>query len=128
MLFRSILAYLLLFSVALQPFRREMTVILFEFNKAYIVKNLCENRNRPQLHCGGKCYLTKQLKAQQAQPDEATAERIPHLPVMPWFCTDPVGFPLTTPVALLPASIPAGRYTESVTTSFLPGVFQPPRD
>ena len=33
----------------------------FELRKEYIIKNLCENRFKPQLHCDGKCYLSKQL-------------------------------------------------------------------
>jgi len=28
-------------------------------NYDYIVTNLCENKNRPQLQCDGKCYLAK---------------------------------------------------------------------
>jgi hypothetical protein len=35
---------------------------LFELNRDYIVKNLCENRDKPELRCCGKCYLQKQLK------------------------------------------------------------------
>jgi hypothetical protein len=30
--------------------------------KDIIVKNLCENRDRPELGCQGKCYLDKQIK------------------------------------------------------------------
>ena len=34
----------------------------YQINKAYIAQNLCENRNKPQKNCCGKCYLRKQLK------------------------------------------------------------------
>lgn len=34
----------------------------YELNKAYIAKNLCENKSHPELKCCGKCYLAKQLK------------------------------------------------------------------
>jgi hypothetical protein len=30
-------------------------------NKDYISKNLCENKDKPMLHCNGKCHLRKQL-------------------------------------------------------------------
>ncbi|GGH50941.1 hypothetical protein GCM10007423_53950 [Dyadobacter endophyticus] len=33
----------------------------FEIRREYIVANLCENKNRPQLHCDGKCYLAKRI-------------------------------------------------------------------
>lgn len=35
----------------------------YEFNKEFIIKNYCVNKNRPQLYCDGKCYLAKKLKA-----------------------------------------------------------------
>lgn len=31
-------------------------------NKQRIVNELCENRNRPELHCDGQCVLMKKLK------------------------------------------------------------------
>lgn len=34
----------------------------FKANQKYIAAALCENRDRPQLHCNGKCYLMKKLK------------------------------------------------------------------
>lgn len=30
-------------------------------NYDYIVNELCENKDKPQLNCDGKCYLAKQL-------------------------------------------------------------------
>ncbi len=37
----------------------------FEVNKNYIASVLCENKARPQLHCNGRCYLMKKVKAVQ---------------------------------------------------------------
>lgn len=45
----------------------------FEVNQRYIAKELCENRDKPQMHCNGKCYLMKKLK--QAQDKEQKQER-----------------------------------------------------
>jgi hypothetical protein len=30
-------------------------------NYDYIIENLCENKDKPQMNCDGKCYLAKQL-------------------------------------------------------------------
>ena len=30
-------------------------------NYDYIVKELCENKDKPELKCNGKCHLAKQL-------------------------------------------------------------------
>ncbi len=35
----------------------------FELRRDYIVKNLCINKNRPELHCDGKCYVAKRIAA-----------------------------------------------------------------
>ncbi|GAB2976027.1 hypothetical protein GCM10027049_08440 [Mucilaginibacter puniceus] len=45
----------------------------FELNKKYIAATLCENRDKPQLHCNGKCYFMKKIN--QANEKEKSAER-----------------------------------------------------
>lgn len=34
----------------------------YELNKEYVAAELCENKDKPELNCCGKCYLNKQLK------------------------------------------------------------------
>ena len=38
----------------------------YRLNKTYISQNLCENRNKPEMKCDGKCYLKKRLKKMDA--------------------------------------------------------------
>ena len=45
----------------------------FQLNKNYIAARLCENRNKPWLHCNGKCYLMKKLR--QAAEKQDAGER-----------------------------------------------------
>ncbi|EDO25943.1 predicted protein, partial [Nematostella vectensis] len=33
----------------------------YEINKDYIAAELCENKDKPELQCAGKCYLKKQI-------------------------------------------------------------------
>ncbi len=40
-------------------------------NRSYVAQNLCENKNKPALHCDGKCYLSKQIKKDAS--NDATA-------------------------------------------------------
>lgn len=42
----------------------------YELNKEYIIKNLCENRDKPQLNCEGKCHLSKSVKAANQESPE----------------------------------------------------------
>jgi hypothetical protein len=39
----------------------------FEVRREYIINNLCENKNRPQMHCDGKCYLAKRIASLDEQ-------------------------------------------------------------
>lgn len=42
--------------------------INYKINFNYIKTELCINKNKPQLKCNGKCYLTKQLKKTESVP------------------------------------------------------------
>lgn len=46
-----------------------ITMIDFAVHQKKIVKGFCENKDKPELKCGGKCYLTKKLKAQNSNKD-----------------------------------------------------------
>lgn len=39
-------------------------------NYDYIVNTLCENKDRPELECNGKCYLSRQLAKEAEQNDK----------------------------------------------------------
>lgn len=49
-----------------------MPVVEYIINYDYIVKELCENKARPEMHCNGKCHLMKELaKAAEQQKQES---------------------------------------------------------
>jgi hypothetical protein len=58
---------------------RYMVMLDFYVNQDYIAKNLCVNRNRPEVHCNGKCHLAKKMKEEdrrdQENPDRKTDNR-----------------------------------------------------
>ena len=59
---------LLMFLLLTQTFSKWLMVAEYCMNKEYIAKNLCENRNKPALHCNGKCQLMKKMAAEENQP------------------------------------------------------------
>jgi hypothetical protein len=61
------------------------TIAYFKLNRDYIAKVLCENRERPQMHCNGKCYLAKKLKQQQEKQDKETSEKVQNTPIIQLF-------------------------------------------
>lgn len=57
----------------------------FYLNRSYIAENLCVNKDKPMMHCNGNCYLSKKLKAQQKQDQEAPVSKSQTFDVMPFF-------------------------------------------
>ncbi|HVV54724.1 MAG TPA: hypothetical protein VHC47_05350 [Mucilaginibacter sp.] len=68
-----ITALLLIVCFMSSSFSRFFVYAGFEMNRKYIAEYLCINRNKPWMHCNGKCYLMKKLK--QAEQKQAANER-----------------------------------------------------
>lgn len=54
--------------------RPVLPLLNYAVNYDYIVKNLCENRTRPQLMCNGKCYVAKELSKTEKQNQQNTVK------------------------------------------------------
>lgn len=54
----NILLILLYLVIIFQPL---VPIIIYRLNYNFIIKNECINRNKPWMHCNGKCYFHKQL-------------------------------------------------------------------
>ncbi|HEY0177447.1 MAG TPA: hypothetical protein VGC08_13780 [Pedobacter sp.] len=67
-MFKAFLAHILILTTLTANFSQLLVYAGFELNQDYIVSELCINRNRPELHCNGKCYLKRKLK--QAEQKE----------------------------------------------------------
>ena len=70
---RRFTAYLLMAALITANFSRLFVYAGFELNRNYIAARLCENRDKPWLHCNGKCYFMKKIK--QAEEKEKNDER-----------------------------------------------------
>jgi len=53
-----------------------LPVLDYIINYDYIVKELCENKAKPELHCNGKCHLAKEL-AKAAEDEKPVSEKRP---------------------------------------------------
>src|SRR3569833_623620 len=70
---RKLTAILIVVCIICSSFSRFFIYAGFELYKNYFATKLCENRNKPWLHCNGHCYLMKKLK--QAENKQAANER-----------------------------------------------------
>ena len=46
-------------------FNTSFTCFVYEINKEEITLSFCENKDKPQLACNGKCFLMKQLSSEK---------------------------------------------------------------
>jgi hypothetical protein len=70
---RRFIAYILIVASVSANFTRLFIYAGFELNRNYIATHLCENRDKPWLHCNGKCYFMKKIRL--AQEKEKNDER-----------------------------------------------------
>jgi len=72
---KKMLLYFLTISLLVQASWGYVVIGAFYVNKDYIAKYLCENRDKPQLHCNGNCVLMKKIKkAQEKEKQNPTAK------------------------------------------------------
>jgi hypothetical protein len=69
---KNYIALLLLALISVKTILVPVVYLDFELRKDFIIKNLCENRFKPQLKCNGQCVLAKKLH--QLAEDNATKE------------------------------------------------------
>jgi len=66
---KKIIAIFIFIGVLCQSFSKVLIVADYYLNQNYIAQHFCENKDRPQLHCNGKCYLKKELQHDQQDKD-----------------------------------------------------------
>ena len=76
---RQVYALLLVAVVISQAFYNAGVVGYWLTNRAYIATFLCENRDKPETHCDGKCYLKKKIAPVPDNPATQSAGKIPEL-------------------------------------------------
>lgn len=80
-----------------------LVTINYEINIDYYAQELCENKDKPQLRCDGKCYFAKQLELEQDRQKETEPPTLlPSLRLFP--------APQISPMALLQAEILPDHY------------------
>ncbi len=97
----------------------------YQINKEYVATVLCENKDKPELKCCGKCYLNKQLK--KTEDNSPVSKQMPK--------TEKVEFSLFIATVNTFASIPFNpnaslihheRYTPPMGCDVPAAVFHPP--
>ena len=120
---KKLVAIFFFLVVALQSFNMIVVVAGFYANRNYIAQNLCENRNKPMMHCNGKCYLRKKL-AQQSKDQAPNPRNQKQEQVVNLFCSD-----ITVQITHFAApeqGITYPTYHELATAAYHGAIFHPP--
>lgn len=59
---RTFFAYFFLILILWPSWRMGLVWVWFKANQTFIAKELCINRDRPELSCNGKCFLMTKMK------------------------------------------------------------------
>jgi hypothetical protein len=106
-----------------QTFSKWLIVAGYTINKDYIAKNLCENRDKPKLHCNGKCQLMKKMAAEEPTPNSSNSSVI-KLPFSEIWCNDVKAVNLS--YSTTATTVHNSSYLVKKTSSFQPSIFHPP--
>ena len=119
----KVFALISLLAFLAMTFSQAVILTSFMVNRAYIAKNLCENRSRPIMHCGGKCCLAKKLRNEQKRDQENPERRSESK-------FDVLALAYRTPVSLSLTEVflhHTSHYLDTVTEDYRPGCFHPPQ-
>jgi hypothetical protein len=119
-------AILLLVSLVTVSFSRFFVFAGFELNKSYIANNLCENRDKPWLHCNGKCYFMKKIRqAEENEKKQNAKDNLSRLEIS--FFQEPFTLSFLQPVISDEAQKFFPNYTYQYRSHHIDSIFRPPK-
>lgn len=106
-------------------FRPLMPLVDYAVNYHYISEELCENLDKPDLHCNGKCYLAKELsKANDTESSPLHKTKTPVQKMLDIFIPATItAISATEKVSILDFNF---HYKTDYSFLFLKAIFRPP--
>ena len=75
LMWKKLTAAIFIIAFLVQTFSEAVIIIDFYANQKYIAENLCVNKDKPMMHCCGKCQLRKRLQQQQNSDKQNPEQR-----------------------------------------------------
>lgn len=123
---KKLVTLLLVFIVLLQSSTKMAIVAYYQINKDFISSTLCENKAKPMMHCDGKCYLKKKIKAQESNESKLPGF-LKQMPEVSLFMSL-FELSLPTPKWQLVAMVFANHYSFTYFSTSQGSIFQPPKE
>lgn len=122
-MFNRFIAIVLFISLVFQCLCSLGVLAWFQANQSYIASELCENKDKPAMHCNGQCVLMKKLKKLDDQQDKEHTSNFNKVEVV---VVIPAGLILPTPIKIAFATI-IPPYNKSYSYLFSNSPFLPPK-
>jgi hypothetical protein len=121
---RKIFTFIFLIAFAVHTFSKVVVVFGFYANQKTIAATLCENKDKPLLHCDGKCVLAKKIQQtqnkEQQQPESKASNKPTELSSRSFYST--MSWPALTGAKNSFGHEPAGKPVHRSFTVFHPPV------
>ncbi|MES2419064.1 MAG: hypothetical protein V4541_12820 [Bacteroidota bacterium] len=119
---RKIIAIFLLLGILSNCFNYWILSTSYTFNKAYITSVFCTNKNKPELHCEGKCFMDIKLKEleQKNKHDQDNLRRVIET-------VAPVTAGLLAPIYEIPVEITPTPMLQQKPIKASISIFHPPK-
>jgi hypothetical protein len=123
---KRLMIFILLACVINTYFSRDLVLINFEMNQKKIAEQQCVNKDRPWMHCNGRCYLMKKLKQAENNESKQANRDLRSALQMVWFII-PSNLEGKTPLNnhLSPCLVTFYHYTFS--NQYNASIFRPPK-
>lgn len=120
--FRKIIAIFLLLGIVSNCFNQWLLFSSYSFNKAYISSVFCTNKDKPELHCEGKCFLDIKLKEleQKNKQDQENLKRMVE-------SLAPAYANLLVPIFEVPIKLETPPYLQQKPIGKVVTIFHPPK-
>jgi hypothetical protein len=121
---RSFISILLVTTLSFGFILKSLIIVSFQINKTNIVAEFCVNKDKPEMECDGKCYLSKQLSQTESSNESS---RLPESIVQYEISTFlvPANFE-NTKFFFVHSKIGTQEQYKDLLNGFLSSVFKPP--
>lgn len=123
---KSIISILLALLILLQSFSKVWIFFSFKINQDYIAKVLCINRDKPELHCNGKCVLMQRIKAEEEKEKKEIPQKLKEQKGG-LYCLDNFSWLMQHPGDWADKQKHAFPHQTPFTSAFVKGIFRPPK-
>ena len=122
----KLIVFLLIVGIGFQSVGKLLVLAWYQVNKTYIAQKLCENRNKPKMHCNGKCQLRKkmQLLEQESPSNSSVPVKTDKIAILEFLLPENQAS-LNNPFSILKK--PIIFYDKQYTFSFSNYLLKPPR-